>query len=116
MTETAPVIESDEAGRNNAKLAHIVNGFFPIVGALIFWITGKDNSKFVDDQGKEALNFGLLIAAGLIISSFLMFILIGFITWFGVWIFSIVMGFKGGGAAAKGETFRYPWNPLRLIK
>lgn len=127
MTETPQVAPLSEAeARNQAKLAHIVNGFFPLLGGLIFWLIGKDKSPFVDDQGKEATNFGILLVAGQIAANILFSILtavtLGFgalIFWvlpFGLWIYGIILGFKAGGAAEKGETFRYPWNPLRLIK
>jgi hypothetical protein len=105
--------ESEE--RSQAKLAHIINGFFPLIGGLIFWLIGKDRSKFVDDQGKEALNFGINVAIALVISSILMLVLIGILLYFGVWIYSIVMGFQAGNAAEKGEKYRYPFCPLRLV-
>jgi len=112
----APLSAADE--RNQAKLAHILNGFFPLLGGLIFWLIGKDRSAFIDDQGKEATNFGILLVAGQIIANILMAVTLGllFILPLGVWIYGIVMGFKGGSAADKGENFRYSWNPLRLIK
>ncbi len=130
MTETpppapaAPMSQAEE--RNQAKLAHILNGVFPLLGGLIFWLIGKDRSAYVDDQGKEATNFGILLVAGQI-AAYIVYgigtaVTLGFgafILWvlpLGVWIWGLVMGFKGGSAADKGEMFRYPWNPLRLIK
>ena len=52
MTETpppapaAPMSQTEE--RNQAKLAHILNGFFPLLGGLIFWLMGKDRSAYVN--------------------------------------------------------------------
>ena len=127
MTETpstAPV--SDAEARNQAKLAHILNGFFPLLGGLIFWLMGKDKSPFIDDQGKEAVNFGFTLVAAQIAAWILYtigsVITLGFgalILWIlplGVWVYGIIQGFKAGGAAEKGENFRYSINPLRLIK
>ena len=107
---------SETEERNQAKLAHIVNGFFPLIGGLIFWLIGKDRSSFVDDQGKEALNFGINVAIAMIISSFLFIVVIGFLLYPAVWIYSIVMGFAAGAKADKGEKYRYPICPLRLVK
>ena len=117
---------SDAEARNTAKLAHILNGIFPLLGGLIMWLTGKDKSAYVDDQGKEATNFGILLAAGQIVGwivySILSVVTLGFgalIFWIlplGVWVWGVIQGFKGGAAAEKGEAFRYSWNPLRLIK
>ena len=33
--------------------------FLPFLGPLIIWLVKKDESDFVDDQGKEALNFSI---------------------------------------------------------
>jgi len=111
--------------RNQAKLLHIVNGFVPVLGGLIFWMTGKDRSTFVDDQGKEAVNFGISLAAAQIaiwIFSFIIAVVtlgLGsflFLLGIAVWIYGIVMGFQAGARAEQGEHYRYPINPLRLIK
>jgi hypothetical protein len=102
--------------RNQAKLTHIINGFFPLIGGLIFWLIGKDRSKFMDDQGKEALNFGINVAIAMFIASLLIFVLIGFLLYPAVWIYSIFMGFQAGAKAEKGEMYRYPICPLRLVK
>jgi uncharacterized protein len=128
MTDTPPPAApaaSDPNERNTAKLAHILNGFFPLLGGLIMWLTGKDKSAFVDDQGKEATNFGILLVAAQIVANIVFLVgstvtlgLGAFILWvlpLGVWIWGIVMGFKGGNAAETGAQFRYQWN-LRLIK
>ena len=47
--------ESDE--RTMSLLAHILGGVTCVVGPLIIWMLKKDESPFVDDQGKEATNF-----------------------------------------------------------
>ncbi len=130
MSETPPPPPaqpySDADARNTAKLAHILNGFFPLLGGLIMWLTAKDKSAYVDEQGKEATNFGILLVAAQfaawIVYGIGTVVTLGFgalILWIlplGVWIWGIVMGFKGGSACEKGESFHYPWNPLRLIK
>ncbi|OIQ39384.1 MAG: hypothetical protein BM563_04395 [Bacteroidetes bacterium MedPE-SWsnd-G1] len=51
--------------QNNAFLIHIsalAGYFFPlggIVAPLIFWQVKKDESAYLDEQGKEAVNFNL---------------------------------------------------------
>ena len=51
--------------RNNAFLIHIsamAGYFFPlggVIATLIFWQVKKDESPFLDEQGKEAVNFNL---------------------------------------------------------
>jgi len=116
---------SDAEARSQAKLTHIVNGFFPLLGGLIFWLIYKDRSEFMDDQGKEATNFGIMVAAGFLILNIAFFIIglvipfIFLISWLvilGFWIYSIYMGFQAGNKAGEGERYRYPVLPVRLIK
>ena len=37
--------------------------FGNILGPLVIWLVKKDDSAFVDDQGKEALNFNITISS-----------------------------------------------------
>ena len=81
--------------------------------------------KFVDDQGKEALNFqlnmlGLLLAVGVIgvPATFLTFGLAGFVAGpiaLAVVVLSIVMPVIAGIKANEGEAYRYPYI-IRVIK
>ena len=53
--------------------------FGNILGPLIIWLIKKDEYPFVDDQGKEALNFQISMTVYLIVSVLLCFVLVGFI-------------------------------------
>lgn len=91
------------------------------VGPLVIWLVKKDTMPFVDDQGKEALNFNITVA----IAFFALFVLgivtlgIGFaialplmliigIAWL---VLTIIASIK----ANEGVAYRYPF-ALRLIK
>lgn len=121
MTETpqppvaaaAPLSDSD--ARLYATIAHGGNILFPAVAPLIMWLIGKDKSTFVDTEGKEALNFGILAVIVYVVSSFLMFILIGFLTWAAMAVIALIFGIQGAMKANKGENYRYPFS-LRLVK
>lgn len=111
--------------RSQAKLAHILNGFFPILGGLIIWLTGKDRSAFIDDQGKEATNFGFTLAIGIFAANIIYWIgsaifwVFGLILWLlplAVWVFGIIQGFQAGNKAEQGENVRYQFNYTRFIK
>jgi Domain of unknown function (DUF4870) len=47
-----------------AMLCHLLGIVTWFLGALIIWLIKKDQSKFVDDQGKEALNFQITLRGG----------------------------------------------------
>lgn len=89
--------------------------FGNILGPLVIWLIKKAEYPFVDDQGKEALNFQISILIAFIISAILMFIAIGFLLMVAVAIYAIVMIIIAAIKANEGVAYRYPY-ALRLIK
>lgn len=108
--------ESDE--RTMGMLAHILGGVTNFLGPLIIWLIKKDESPFVNDQGKEALNFQITVAIGYLVLAVLSFIpVVGCVTsilMMAVWIAGLIFGILGGLEANKGKVYRYPF-ALRLI-
>jgi hypothetical protein len=98
-----------------SALIGFVIPFGNILGPLIIWQMKKNEMPFVDDQGKEALNFQITIFIAMVVCIVLTFVLIGLLlipivglAWL---IFSIIAGIK----ANEGVAYRYPMT-LRLIK
>lgn len=85
------------------------------VGPLVILMTNGQNDAFVKDQATEALNFQITIAAAAVISSVLVFVVIGFVLLPVVWLAGIIFGVLGGMAASRGESYRYPLS-VRLVK
>lgn len=114
----APLSDSDS--RLWATLAHVGIAVSSVVGITIFaplviWLIFRERSAYVDAQGKEAVNLSIVLFLGYVISIPLMFVIIGFLTLFILWVLAIVFGIMGAIAANKGEDFRYPFN-IRFIK
>ena len=101
--------------RNMATLAHILGIFTSFLGPLIIWLIKKDQSPFVDDQGKEALNFQITLVIGWVISAVATVICIGPFLALGLSVIAIVFGIMGAVASNKGEAYRYPLN-IRFIQ
>ncbi len=98
-----------------AMLAHLLGIFSGFLGALIIWLVKKDQSKFVDDQAKEALNFQLALLIGYVVSSVLVWcFLIGVITGLLLYVLNIVFCIIAALAANKGQAYRYPLT-IRMI-
>lgn len=95
-------------------LMHLL-GPFAFIVPIILWAVKKDESKAVDDQGKEVLNFLITYFIALFASWILMFLLIGFLLFPIVWIGGIVLAIMGAVKANGGQYYRYPFI-LRLIK
>ena len=96
-------------------LAHLLGIPLGPLGPLIIWLIKKDQSPFVNDQGKEALNFQLMLLIGYIIGSATLAICVGLLILPAVGIISIVFSIMGAIKANQGIAYRYPFN-LRLIK
>jgi uncharacterized Tic20 family protein len=109
----APLSPSDE--RLWATLAHVGPILTSFLAPLLIWLILRDRSRFVDDQGKEALNFQIFLAIVYVVGVLTTFILIGFLILPAAWILSIVFGIQGAIVAGRGELYRYPLT-WRVIK
>ena len=47
--------------RNMALLCHLLAIFTGFLGPLILWLLKKDDDSFIDEHGKEALNFQIAL-------------------------------------------------------
>ncbi len=97
-----------------ALLAHILGVALGFLGPLIIWLVKKDQSAFVDDQGKEALNFQLTMLIGFLVAGATTFVCIGFVLLPALVVVNIVFCILGGMQANKGVAYRYPVN-IRFI-
>ena len=101
-----------------AHLSALVGYIIPfgsIIGPLVIWQIKKNEMPFVDDQGKEALNFQITMAIAAIVCIVLMLVLIGFLLIWIVGILDLIFIVIAAIAANNGQAYRYPFN-LRLIK
>ena len=110
---TGPGPTQDE--RNMAVLCHLLGIFSSFLGPLVIWLLKKDSSKFVDDQGKEALNFQITLLIGYAASFVLAFMVIGFLIGPAVWIAGLLLSIVATTKASRGVAYRYPIN-VRLIQ
>ena len=86
-----------------------------VIGPLIIWMIKKDEMPFVDDQGKESLNFQLTMLIVYFVCFILMFVLIGlFMIWVAA-IYQIVVVIIASIKANDGVKYRYPYT-IRFIK
>lgn len=104
--------ETTVEARRWAAMSHLsaFAAFFGIpslIGPLVVWLWQRD-LPYVDEQGKEALNFNISFLIYGIASALLIILLVGllllpivFVTWF---VLVIVASVK----ASAGEDYRYP--------
>ena len=100
--------------RTMALLAHLLGIVIGFVGPLIIWLIKKDESPFIDDQGKEALNFQLTVLIALVVSSALTFVVIGCFLLPLVAVVNVVFCIIAAIRANEGQRYRYPVT-IRMI-
>ena len=111
---------SEDQENNWAMWAHIStfsSMLVPLgnfIGPIVIWQLKKDESEFVVDQAKEALNFQISLFIYMLISLVLIFIVIGIFLIIGLVLFGLIMVIVAGVKANEGEYYRYPMC-LRLI-
>jgi uncharacterized Tic20 family protein len=115
-------IVTDPNARTWGMLAHLAClagllgiPFGHVLGPLIIWLIKKNEIPFVDDQGKESLNFQITVALAAIVSLPLVCTGVLFLVPIVVVVLGVVFGVIGAIKANQGVYYRYPW-ALRLIK
>jgi uncharacterized protein len=104
-----------ETERNWAMFCHLaafggylIPLFGNIIGPLICWLARKDESTWVNENGKASLNFQISMTLYLFLRIPLCFILIGFMLMGVLLILDIIFIIIASIRASRGEEFRYP--------
>ena len=88
--------------------------FGNLIVPLVIWLTKKDRYPFVDEQGKECLNFQISMTIYAIIAGVLCYILIGYLLMGILVLVHIVLIITATVKASSGKSYRYPFT-IRLI-
>jgi uncharacterized Tic20 family protein len=98
-----------------ALLCHVGGILTGFIVPLIIWVIKKDQSKFVDDHGKEALNFQLTLLIAYFVGGATACFIVGFFIIMAAAVVAIIFGVMAAVAASRGERYRYPLT-IRFIK
>jgi len=107
--------------RNWATFVHLaaVAGFLipfgHLFGPLALWLYKRQEMAFVDEHGKEAVNFQISVTLYTCIIVLLMFVAIGFVLLAVEMVAVVVLMIIAAVKANNGEHYRYPMT-IRLIK
>jgi uncharacterized Tic20 family protein len=115
----SPLTQADRTWGMIAHLAALAGLFAPvagnIIGPLVVWLAKRDQSAFVAEQAKEALNFNISVALGFLVCALFVLIFIGFLLGAALYVLWLVMTIIAAIKASEGVHYRYPF-ALRLIK
>lgn len=91
------------------------NGIGFLLGPLILWLVMRKEDRFIDEQGKEAVNFQITVLIALIVGAILTLLVIGIVVVIAVGIAAVVLPIIAAIKANDGEHYRYPFS-IRFIK
>jgi uncharacterized Tic20 family protein len=98
-----------------STFAGLVVPFGSVIGPLAVWLTRRDRDPFIDQAGREALNFGITIAiygSVLLVAALMLvgipLLMAGVIAW-------VVLASLAAAKASQGQTYRYPLT-MRLVR
>lgn len=112
MQNELVVVSNDD--RNIATVTHLGGTVFSFIPSLVVWILKKQDSAYIEDQAREALNFQISVLIAQLIAGILAVILIGFVFMAIIWFMNIVICILAAISSSRGEYYRYPFC-LRLI-
>lgn len=98
-----------------AAFAGLIIPFGNMLGPLVVWLLKKDEYPFVEQEGKESLNFQITASIAAVIAGLLSVVIIGIPLLIAIVILVIVFLIKAITETIEGRPYRYPFN-LRLIQ
>jgi Uncharacterized protein conserved in bacteria len=125
MSEENVVVESEVVPSKEEKTLGLVCvllqflgfavPFGSLIGPLVLWLVKKDSSHFLDEIGKETVNFQISMVIAAFICIILSFVFIGFLLLPIVLIYALVTIIIAAIKANEGTVYRYPVS-IRFIK
>jgi uncharacterized protein len=104
-----------ETEKNWSMLCHLsaFGGFFfpfgSVIGPLICWLSKRDESAWININGRASMNFQLSILLYMVLCVPLCFIIVGFPIIFMLLTLKVICITIASIKASKGELFRYPF-------
>lgn len=119
MESPAPIPVSPGAVTQEEKTLGIVMHVLcliglPILGPLVVWLMKRDESSYLDQQGRELLNFQLTYLLYAFLAALLLLVFIGALLLPLIGFAVIVLTVMGIVRAAEGKIYRFPFT-IRLL-
>ncbi|USN99848.1 MAG: DUF4870 domain-containing protein [Phycisphaeraceae bacterium] len=89
-------------------LAHTVISGFAIILTIVLWMMKKNESAYIADHGREAINFQISLLIYMLVAGAFSFVLVGIPFLILIPVLGLVGMIMGAIAANRGELFRYP--------
>lgn len=86
-----------------------------IIAPWVIWLVKRDQSEYINQQGKEAINFQITVSLLALLFCLLYIVVIGLILLPLLALANVILIIMAALATYKGENYKYPFS-LRLIK
>ncbi len=89
----------------------------PIAGVIVpiaMWLYARDHDEFVNEHGRDLMNFLISYAIYVVVAFILCFVAIGFVLLPILGLLGLILPIFGAIAASKGQSYRYPFT-LKLF-
>lgn len=108
--------ETSSDDRNLAMITHLSGFLLSVIVPLIMWLVNKDRPEkaYLVREAKEALNFQITVLIGHVICWILIFIAIGILLGWLLWIANLVFCIIAAVKVSSDGSYRYPF-ALRLV-
>lgn len=90
--------------------------FGHLLSPLVVWLLKRKESPFINEAGKESLNFQLMMTLYGILYTFLLALPVDFPLIILLVIVDVILVAIAGVEAGKGKSYRYPLVAFRLIR
>lgn len=98
-----------------AAFAAFLIPFGNIIGPLLVWQLKKDLGPYVEQSGKEAVNFQITVSIAALVCTMLLFVVIGALLLPVLFLYWLILTIIAGVKTNDGVAYRYPLT-LRFIK
>lgn len=108
--------DHDKNARNLAVLCHLfglLGLIIPpgnVIGPLLIWLLKKEEHPFIEEQGREALNFQITFTIAMMASVFLALVYVGLFLLAILGVADLILIIMASSAASRGENYRYPFS------
>ena len=76
----------------------------------MIWLLKKDEHPFIEEQGREALNFQITFTIALMVSVFLVLVYVGLFLLVILGVVDLILIVMASLASSRGEHYRYPFS------
>lgn len=89
--------------------------FGHLLGPFVIWLWKRHDHPFIDEQGRESLNFQISMTIYALLAAFLIFVVVGIMLLIILAVMDLILVIIASARVSNGKSYRYPLT-IRFIK